>query len=183
MFGGHRPCRWGDITFSIVTWIHAIMWSEDHLTLWVSFPHHQLRLCKVWWPSTLRKSRYFVFNLSRNLMWPRGHRVMWHYGWVPLIISLHPAKFGGHKRCAREETLFFVCHVTSRDFVVRESCDIMGEFPSSLVSRYPVKFGDHRPFGRGHIKLSICHVTSCDQVVRGSCDIMCELSSSKLPPC
>lgn len=28
----------------------------------------------------------------------------------------------------------FVCHVTLRDFVVRELCDAMGEFPSSLVT-------------------------------------------------
>ena len=37
---------------------------------------------------------------------------------------------------AEEEifSLFLVCRVTSGDFVVRESCDIMGEFPSSLVT-------------------------------------------------
>ena len=50
------------------------------------------------------------------------------------ILSLHPAECGGPSHCAREEISFFVCHVTSRDFVVRESCDLMGEFPSSLVT-------------------------------------------------
>ena len=55
-------------------------------------------------------------------------------GEFPLIISLHPAKFGCHRRCAREEISFFVCHMTSQDFVVRESCDIKSEFPSSLVT-------------------------------------------------
>ena len=54
--------------------------------------------------------------------------VMWHW-WVSLNISLH-----GHKRCSREEISPFVFHVTSRDVVVRESCDIMSEFPSSLVT-------------------------------------------------
>ena len=55
--------------------------------------------------------------------------------WVSsFIISLHPVKFGGHRLCAREGILFFVYHVTSRDFVVRESCDTRGEFPSSLVT-------------------------------------------------
>ena len=66
-------------------------------------------------------------------MWPRSHRDMWH-GCASLIISLHPAKFDGHRYCAREQILFFVCHATSRDFVVRESCDIMDEFSSSLVT-------------------------------------------------
>ena len=49
-------------------------------------------------------------------------------------LSLHSAKFGSHKHCAREEISFLVCHVTSREFVARDSCDIMGEFPLSLVT-------------------------------------------------
>ena len=53
---------------------------------------------------------------------------------VPLIISLHPAKFGGHRRCTREEISSFVSHVTARDFMVRESFDIMVEFLLSLVT-------------------------------------------------
>ena len=123
------------LSFQFVTWLHAIAWSEDNLTLWVSFPYHKLPLCQVWWPSTLWKRKYFVFNFSRDLMRPNCHRVMWHYGRVPFIISLHLiAKFGGHRRCARKEILFFVYHVTSRDFVVRESCDTMGEFPWSSVT-------------------------------------------------
>ena len=32
-----------------------------------------------------------------------------------LIITHHPAKFGGHRRCAGEDILLLVCHVTSRD--------------------------------------------------------------------
>ena len=132
MFGGHRPCRRGEIKFSI-----SHVTSGDHVirgSLWVSFSHHNWPLCQVWWPLAFQRRRYFVFNLSRNLMWPRGQRVMWHYGWICPIIRLHPAKFGGHRRCAREEISFFVCHVTSRDFVVRESCDIIVEFPSSLMT-------------------------------------------------
>ena len=95
---------------------------------------HKWPSCQVWWPLALQRRRYFVFNMSHDLMWPRGQRIMWHYGWVSLITSLHPAKFGGHKRCAREEISFFVCHVTSRDFIIRDSCDIMGEFLSLLVT-------------------------------------------------
>ena len=127
----------------------------------------------------LCKRRNFAFRLSLELMWLRGQRVVWHYGWVPLIISLDPAKFGGtgvvqekkfrfsfvawphvtswseghvtlwvsspyyksrscqvwwNRRCAREEISFFVCRLTSCDFVVRESCDIVAEFSSSLVT-------------------------------------------------
>ena len=56
---------------------------------------------------------------------------------VTLIISLFPAKFGGHRRCTREEISSFVSHVTARDFMVRESFDIMVEFPLSLVTNLP----------------------------------------------
>ena len=132
MFGGHRPCRRGEIKFSI---FHVT--SRDHVirgSLWLSFSHHKWPPCQVWWPLALQRRRYFVFNMSHDLMWPRGQRIMWHYGWVSLIISLHPAKFGGHNCCAREEISFFVCHVTSRNFIIRDSCDIMGEFLSLLVT-------------------------------------------------
>ena len=100
----------------------------------MSFPYHKWPVYQVWQLLALQRRRYFIFNLSSDLMWPRDHRVIWLYGWIPLIISLHPAKFGGHRRCPREEILLFVSHVTSRDFVVRESCGIMDEFPSSLVT-------------------------------------------------
>ena len=161
------------LSFQFVTWLLAITWSENHLTLCLSFPHHKLPLCQIWWPPDLQKRRYFVFNLSRDLIWPRDHRVMCHYGWVSLIISLHPAKFGGNRLCAREEIFFFVCHMTSRQRVMWH----YGWVPL-VISDYPAKFGDHRPFGRGDIKLSICHVTPCGHVLRVSCDIMVELSSS-----
>ena len=92
-----------------------------------SLPHHKSPLCQIWWPLALQKMRCFVFNLSCDLMCPCGQR-------VPLIINIHPAKFSGHRHCAREEISFFICHVTSREFMVRESCDIMDEFPSLLVT-------------------------------------------------
>ena len=63
-------------------------------------------------------------------------------------------KFGRHRHCGRGDY-----HVTSYDFVFRESCGIMGVFP-------PTKFGDHRSCGRGDIKLLVCHVISRDYVVR-----------------
>ena len=114
------------LKFQFATWLHVITWSESHLTLWMSFPHHKSPLCQIWWQSVLQKMRYFVFNLSGDLLWPRGQR-------VPVIVSIHPVKFGGHRHCAREKILLFVCHVTTHDFVIRESYD-MGEFSSSFMT-------------------------------------------------
>ena len=126
ILGGHRPCRRGDIKVSIchvTSRDHVIRESSDIMD---EFPHHKSPLCQIWWPSVLQKMRYFVFNLSGDLLWPRGQR-------VPVIVSIHPVKFGGHRHCAREKILLFVCHVTTHDFVIRESYD-MGEFSSSFMT-------------------------------------------------
>ena len=42
--------------------------------------------------------------------------------------------FGRHRHCAREDIYVLVCHVTSRDYVARESCHIIGEFTSSKMT-------------------------------------------------
>ena len=42
--------------------------------------------------------------------------------------------FGHHKHCARKDIYVLVCHVTSHDYVARESCYIMGEFTSSKMT-------------------------------------------------
>ena len=57
--------------------------------------------------------------------------------WVPLTIRHQPAMFGGYRPCQRGDIEFSICHVTSRDHVIRESSDIMGEFPSLLVTTLP----------------------------------------------
>ena len=70
MFGGYRPCGRGNFKFSIC---HRT--SLDHVvrgSSWVSFPHHKSPLWQVYWPLASQKRRYFVFNLSRDLMWSCG---------------------------------------------------------------------------------------------------------------
>ena len=44
-------------------------------------------------------------------------------------MSHHPAKFGGHWDGGSED-MILVSHVISQDYVIKESCDIMGERPS-----------------------------------------------------
>ena len=149
-----------------------VTWSDDHLTLWVSFHHHKSSLCQVWWSPVLGKRRYFVFNLSHDLTWALGHRVMWHYEWVSLTLSLHPVTFGDHRHVEHRKKI--VC--LSRDLTRLCGQRVMWRYGwvSLIISDYPTKFGDHRRFGRGNIKLSICRVTSCYHVVRWSCSIMGE---------
>ena len=53
------------------------MWSEDHVTSWVVSHNHKPRACRVLWPQVLQKKRYFAFNWSCNLTWPRDQWFMW----------------------------------------------------------------------------------------------------------
>ena len=86
----------------------------------------------------LAKEEIFCFLF---VMWT--HVTTWSEGLVTfLVISLitshYPAKFGDHRPCGRWDILFLVCHVTTRDLVVREiimaSHGMMGEFPLSWVT-------------------------------------------------
>ena len=61
--------------------------------------------------------------------------------------------------------------------MVRESCEFMGKFPSSLMTT-PQSLVVINLLEEEIIKLAIFHVASRYQVVRGSCDIMGESFSS-----
>ena len=55
------------------------------------------------WPMMLRdhvlwgSCDFMEFSLSRDLARQRHERVMRFYGWKPLMVSHHPAKFGGQR--------------------------------------------------------------------------------------
>ena len=111
-FGGQKPCRRGDILFLMfllsscnymVTRSCDIM--DNSVSLYVTILPSFVAI-------GLGEEKYFVFNLSRELMGPRGQGLIWHYGWFFLIISHHSAKFSHHKSCARTNNLFSVCNVT-----------------------------------------------------------------------
>ena len=108
--------------FLFVKWSHVTMWQEGHATSCMVSLHHKSPLCQVWWLQDLQKRRYFLFVTWRHIN-------TWSKGLVTLCVSSLYYKFGGH-RCCRRDILLLVCHVTSRDFVVRESSGILGEFLS-----------------------------------------------------
>ena len=141
-------------------------WSGAHLSLLVSFSHHKSLPCQVW-----QKRRYFVFNLSRDLMVRSPHykspscQVWW-----------------SQALCKRKDFAFGL----SRDLTWLHFQRVMWHYGwfSLVISDYRGKFGDHKRFGRGDIKLSIYHVTSRDHVLRGSRGIISELCPYYKPlPC
>ena len=99
-------------SFQFVTWLHVTTWSEDHVTSWVSYPHHKSgghRLCRIGnikllichmisrdYPTKFCGNRLcrrgdIVLYWSCDLTCPHGQWVMWYYGWLPLILSQHRA--------------------------------------------------------------------------------------------
>ena len=100
MLCGHTPSRRRDNLFlicQVISYDHNIRGSCDIMGGLPSLCVTILPSCH-WWSQILWKRSYFVLSLSGDLTWLRGQRVMWHYGWVFLIIRVYPAKFGNHSR-------------------------------------------------------------------------------------
>ena len=85
-------------------------------------------------------------------VWPEDHVT----SWALLVISYYPLKFGGYRLCGIGDIKRLICHVTSRDNVIRGSCDIIGVFPSSQAE--PAMFYGCRPCRRGDILFLIGNV-------------------------
>ena len=80
----------------------------------------------------LAEEEIFVFNLSSDLMWPRGQRVIWHYEWISPCYNYPSCQVWWlQDLCKRRNFVFRLsCDLTW----LRESCNIMGEFPLSLLT-------------------------------------------------
>ena len=76
-------------------------------------------------------SFYFLNTFSQIT---RCHGLMWYHVWVSLIIRHYPATFGGHKSCRKGDILFLICHVSSRDHVVRWSSGTIDGCFSSYIT-------------------------------------------------
>ena len=162
------------LSFQFFAWLHVITWSEGHYG-WVSLFINDLS-AKFGGHCPCRRGK--ILFLICHVSWcdhvVRGScDIMGEF----LSLSLHPANFGGHRRCVREKNFVFCL---SRDLTKLRGQRVMRHYGwvSFVISDYHSKFGDHRPFWRGNIKVSIWHVNSRDHMVRRSGDIMGEFSSS-----
>ena len=106
-----------------------IMW----LYRWVSLTtSHQSAKFSSYRPCGRRDILFLICHLT--YLCQHCQRVMWYFVWVPLVISHYHTWFDGRKRCTREDILFLVCHVTTREYLLWELRNIMGEFPSWEVT-------------------------------------------------
>ena len=62
-------------------------------------------------------------------------KVMQIYGWE-LFTVCHHGRSCKHRHCDDGDTVFFICHVTSRKHVT-EFCEFMGGNPSWRVTTFP----------------------------------------------
>ena len=74
-----------------------------------------------------------AFSQKQNTI-ARARKRLFQTGWAPLTISHQSTMFGGYRSCGRGNIKFSISHVTSCDHVIRESSEIMGEFPSPWVT-------------------------------------------------
>ena len=132
----HHPSNSGGIGL-VEENIKFLIWhvtSYDHVIRVVRL-HCELRpamsaSCKAWWPYVFWRKKYFVFCLSRDLMWPGGQRNTWLHGCIHLTISHQLPKFHGYRPYQRGYVTLLVCHVTTHHYAVRGSCGSIGRFLS-----------------------------------------------------
>ena len=127
------------LSFQFDMWPRMITWSEprDFIMIFASpyVSKMQNLVVIVFW-----RKKYSVFSLSHDLMWPGGQRNMWLHGHIHLTISHQPAMFGGHRPCERGNVMFSICHVTSRDNVIRGHYG----WVSLIINRHSDKFSGHK---------------------------------------
>ena len=98
--------------------------------------------------------------------WLCGHRVKRNYEWLSLIIRDYTPKFDDYRPCGRGNIKLSLCHVPSRDDVVRGVMWHLG-WVSFIISYYLAKFGSHRPFWKGDIVFNLSRdlTWTCGQIV------------------
>ena len=87
-------------------------------------------------------------------------RVMWFFEFWSQVISHYLVKFDVHRTCGIGDIAFFICHETTYNHVLTESCD----FLHGGMSYHFVEFGSHEPCENRDITFFTRHasIVSCD---------------------
>ena len=60
-------------------------------------------------------------------------KVIWFFEWCSHVISHYPVKFGVHRTCEIGVRTFFICHETTYNHVIKESCNFVHIGPIPLA--------------------------------------------------
>ena len=132
----HSKCDplepWHQWSFLVTLSTYSVIYSEKYTVFWwqilityfkcswVSFSpssySEKLRWVRGW------LHRWIHLTISHHSAKFRGYNaiseeeILW---WFPLIISYYPSNFGGHRFYRREDITFLICHMISRDYMIR----------------------------------------------------------------
>ena len=70
---------------------------------------------------------------------------------MPLKVSYHPAKFGGHIHCGSKDVMVLVCHVISEDHEDHGWWYL-------TIRHHPHRFDGHRHCGSGDIMVFLVKI-------------------------
>ena len=78
------------------------------------------------------------------------------------MVCHHHAKCGGHRYFSSRDVMVLVCHVISKNHLIKVSCDFMdGSASRLMLSHHPAKFGGHRHCGSGDKMFLVAEVEDC----------------------
>ena len=177
--------------FPFVRWPHMTLRFKSHVTLW------KLQVCQVW----NHKPCWIGARMPFYVTWIHLTKELFDFVDYPTARSHCPVIFGGNRHSGGGN-IFFICHVTSREYLIsshylvkfggHRPCEIGDKtffihyvvivpccYCGSiliLISHHLVKFSIRRAPEIGYRIFPICHMTACDHVINGLCGF-------KSPPC
>ena len=111
-----------------------VIWLKGHVVaLRMRAYHRKSAPCLIWSSWVFCRWRYNVFNLSSHLTWSPHWGGMRIYGWEFLVLCNYADNFCAHKHCDGWN-MFLICHVTSRKYMLKGLCELMGGSPSWWVT-------------------------------------------------
>ena len=88
---------------------------------------------------------------------------------IPLMVSHHRTKFGGHRHCGKGDIMVLVCQEILQNHIIKRSCYFMGR--PIKASYHTATFSNHNLSGRG-VMILVVHVILQDHMIKESCDFM-----------
>ena len=78
-------------------------------------------------------------NLPCDLTRSRDLKVMWLYGYDPVKVSQHPAKFGGYLHCGIGVIMVLLCHLISQDTSSKDHVTLWMGAPNGKSLNYNIR--------------------------------------------
>ena len=105
--------------------------------------------------------------MPRDAKWPFCQKFTWLGKWESFSLSHHSAKFDLYRCCGGGDKTFSFCHLTSRDSMIKRTCNLSYGNPLSQVITVP----NFMLISFVEVEILICHMKSRDLMIKGTCDL------------